>query len=174
MARAIGVLGLGVLYEAAEHRGELVYGYAGGVGIRSGNPEDVGRLLRAGVYQQALADRKAGKAEGAAALWEFAAQRFPSDIGAQLGRAESLLIDRKDPSAALAALRAIAPPTDSDSVRIRHGLVTADALEAADSLTARSRPCNSSSRRCLTAGCSNAWTRSRQRRSADQLRCRPE
>jgi TolA-binding protein len=128
---AIGVLGLGVLYEAGEHGGEIVYGYAGGVGTHSGNPEDVGHLLRAGLYQQALADRKAGKAAGAAALLDFAVQRFPSDVEVQLARAESILVDRKDPSAALTTLRAITPPADANFIRIRHGLLTADALEAA-------------------------------------------
>src|SRR3990172_5506510 len=39
IAAAIGGFGgLLVLYEAAEHGGELVYAYAGGVGVRSGEP----------------------------------------------------------------------------------------------------------------------------------------
>src|SRR5829696_1369430 len=38
-----GIAGVFVLYEAAEHGGDLVYSYAGGVGIRTGNPEDVSR-----------------------------------------------------------------------------------------------------------------------------------
>jgi uncharacterized membrane protein len=128
---AVGLVGLGALYEAGEHGGEIVYAYAGGVGTRSGNPEDVGHLLRAGLYQQALADRTAGKREGAAALLDFAAQRFPGDVEVQLARAESQLIDRKNPPAALAALRTITPPADVNYVRIRHGMLTADALEAA-------------------------------------------
>src|SRR5262249_33235669 len=40
------------LYEAGEHGGELVYSYAGGVGTRSGDPADVGRLLVAAAYNQ--------------------------------------------------------------------------------------------------------------------------
>ena len=128
---AIGLVGLVALYEAGEHGGDIVYAYAGGVGTRSGNPEDVGHLLRAGLYQQALADRTAGKREGAAALLDFAAQRFPGDVEVQLARAESLMIDRKNPPAALAALRTITPPADVSYVRIRHGMLTADALEAA-------------------------------------------
>src|SRR2546426_12629456 len=61
---ASGVVGLMVavsLYEAAEHGGDLVYGYAGGVGVRSGDPADVARLLVAGLYQQAMLDRRQGK-----------------------------------------------------------------------------------------------------------------
>ena len=128
---AIGLAGVGALYEAGEHGGEIVYGYAGGVGTQSGDAQDVGHLLRAGLYQQALADRKAGKSESATALFDMAVQRFPSDIELQLARAESLILDRKDPAAALQALRAITPPADSPSIRIRHGMLTADALEAA-------------------------------------------
>jgi len=128
---AIGLVGVGALYEAGEHGGEIVYGYAGGVGTQSGDAQDVGHLLRAGLYQQALADRKAGKSESATALFDMAVQRFPSDIELQLARAESLILDRKDPAAALHALRAITPPGDSPFIRIRHGMLTADALEAA-------------------------------------------
>jgi uncharacterized membrane protein len=126
----VGVLGLGALYEAGEHGGAIVYGYAGGVGTRSGDPQDVSHLLRAGLYQQALADRKAGRADGAAALLDIAVQRFPNDVELQLARAESLLIDRKDTKAALDALRSIMPPADNRAVRIRHGMLTADALVA--------------------------------------------
>ena len=128
---AIGLIGLGALYEAGEHGGQIVYGYAGGVGTQSGDPQDVAHLLRAGLYQQALADRNAGKPDSAAALFETAAQRFPADIEVQLARAESMILDRKDPAAALQALRAITPPVDSPLIRIRHGMLTADALEAA-------------------------------------------
>lgn len=128
---AVSVLGLGALYEAGEHGGELVYTYAGGVGTRSGNPQDVGHLLRAGLYQQAIADRTAGRADGAAALLDLAAQRFPDDVEVQLARAESLLLDRKNTTAALDALRSIMPPADNRAVRIRHGMLTADALVAA-------------------------------------------
>ena len=60
----VGVIGLGVLYEAGEHGGRIVYDYAGGVGTRSGDPASVGNLLRAGLYQQALLERKAGRGQG--------------------------------------------------------------------------------------------------------------
>jgi uncharacterized membrane protein len=127
----VGIAGLGALYEAGEHGGEIVYAYAGGIGTRSGNPQDVGYLLRAGLYQQALVDRKSGRLEDAAALLDLAARRFPADFDVQVSRAESLLLDRKDPAAALTALRAISPASDNRFARIRHGLLTADALEAA-------------------------------------------
>jgi len=126
----VGIVGLGVLYKAGEQGGEIVYAYAGGIGTRSGDPQHVANLLRAGLYQQALVDRKAGRSEQAAALLDLAATRFPNDFDVQLAHAESLLLDRKDPAAALTALRAMTPPADNRFARIRHGLLTADALEA--------------------------------------------
>ena len=72
------------LYEAGEHGGDLVYSYAGGPGLRTGNPEDVGRLLVAAVYNQAQADRKAGRPADAAALVSAIAPRFASDPNVQV------------------------------------------------------------------------------------------
>jgi uncharacterized membrane protein len=119
------------LYEAAEHGGELVYSYAGGPGLRTGNPEDVGHLLIAGVYNQAQADRKAGRAQEAAALVSAIAPRFASDPNVQMMAAESALVDRKDPAAALDILGRTAVPPDNARLRVRHGMMMADALEAA-------------------------------------------
>ena len=128
---ALCLAGTWCLYEAAEHGGELVYSYAGGVGIRTGDPADVGRLLVAAAYNQAAADRKAGRPEDAAAVTAEAARRFPGDPAIQLMYAESLLTDRKDAAAALTVLGKISPPPDDRRLRLRHGLLTADALEAA-------------------------------------------
>jgi uncharacterized membrane protein len=119
------------LYEASEHGGELVYSYAGGPGLRTGNPEDVGRLLIAGVHNQAQLDRKAGRGTEAAALVSAAAARFPSDPNVQVMAAESALLDRKDPAAALEVLGRTAVPQDNARLRVRHGLLMADAQEAA-------------------------------------------
>ena len=130
LSSVLGLAGLFCLYEAGEHGGHLVYGYAGGVGIRSGDPEDVDRLLLAGLYNGAQAERKAGRGQEAAKLMTLAAERHPNDAEVQLAAAESLLLDRKDAAAALEKLRAIQPPHENRSLRIRHGLMTADALEA--------------------------------------------
>jgi len=119
------------LYEAGEHGGELVYEYAGGPGLRTGDPADVGRLLVAGVYNQAQADRKAGRPGDAAALVSAIAPRFATDPNVQVMAAESALLDRKDPAAALDILGRTAVPQDKARLRIRHGLLMADALEAA-------------------------------------------
>jgi uncharacterized membrane protein len=119
------------LYEAGEHGGELVYEYAGGPGLRTGDPADVGRLLVAGVYNQAQADRKAGRPGDAAALVSAIAPRFATDPNVQVMAAESALLDRKDAAAALDILGRTAVPQDNARLRIRHGLLMADALEAA-------------------------------------------
>jgi uncharacterized membrane protein len=128
---AVGVIGLFCLYEAGEHGGRLVYAYAGGVGIRSGDPADVERLLLSGLYNEAQVERKAGRADEAAKLLALAGERHPNDAEVQLTVAESLLLDRKDAHAALEKLRDIQPPQDNRSLRIRHGMLTADALEHA-------------------------------------------
>jgi uncharacterized membrane protein len=128
----LGLVGLFVLYEAGEHGGELVYSYAGGVGIRTGAPADVGRLLLAGLYHQAQADRAAQRPEDAAALVDLASHRFPSDPAVQLLAAESLLLDRKDAAAAAAALAGISVPRDDRRLRFRRTYLLADALEASD------------------------------------------
>ena len=126
----VGLAGLAVLYEAGEHGGAIVYAYGGGVGTRSGNPEDVGRLFLAGIYQQAMLDRKNGKGGDAADLFAQAAKQFPNNMDVQLAAAESLLIDRKDPQAAIDQLRRMTPPSDNRFVRIRYGMLLADALDA--------------------------------------------
>ena len=119
------------LYEAGEHGGELVYSYAGGVGIRTGDPQDVQRLLLAAAYHQAQIDRKAGRAQAAASVLAEAASRFPGDAGVQLLLAESALLDKKDPATALALLGGLSVPQDDTRTRVRQGLLIADAHEAA-------------------------------------------
>jgi uncharacterized membrane protein len=126
----VGLVGLVCVYEAGAYGGHLVYDYAGGVGTHSGDPADVERLLLAGLYQQAQVDRQAGRRAQAAALMAQAADRFPGDAEVQLAAVQSLLLDRQDPAAALAKLKEIAVPRDNRALRIQHGLVTADALEA--------------------------------------------
>ena len=126
-----GLAGLFVLYEAAEHGGELVYGYAGGVGIRSGNPEDVGRLLTAGLYNESQVARKAGKGDDANRLIQMLVERNPTDLTTRLMWAESLLLDKKDPAAALVALDSIQVKPDDARFRPRHDMLAADALRQA-------------------------------------------
>lgn len=125
-----GLAALGCIYEAGERGGELVYAHAGGVGIRSGDPADVGRLLLAGLYHQAQLDERAGRADDAAALIELAARRFPAEPAVEVLVAESLLEHRHDPAAALAMLRRVEPAAEERQLRFRRDWLSADALEA--------------------------------------------
>lgn len=126
----VGLGGLVVLYEAAEHGGELVYGYAGGVGIRSGEPEDVTRLLLAGLFHQAALDRTQGNADDAARLTAEMSRRFPEDATVQMMGAESLLQDAHEPQAALDAANRLSIPADNQQLQVRKGLLIVDAYNA--------------------------------------------
>lgn len=129
-AAVVAVAAAGAVYQAGRHGGELVYAYAGGVGIRSGNPKDVERLLVAGAYHQSQVDRKAGRSEDAASLIAFAAARFPADVELQLLAAESLLLDRRNPQGTIDALAAITPPPGNRQLAVRKAGLQADAFEA--------------------------------------------
>jgi len=131
---ASGLIGLGgllVVAEAAEHGGELVFNYVGNVGLRSGNPVDVQRLLLAGLYQQAMQERADQRPEAAAQTLDQLAARFPEDPAIQLLRAESQVLDLSDGPAALAALASITVPPDDPQLRTRYGFIKADAYVAA-------------------------------------------
>lgn len=130
VAAVAGVAGLAVLYETAEHGGELVYGYAGGVGIRTGEPEDVNRLLIAGVYHQATQDRTAGRGEMSTELVEATARRFPEHLELQLMAVDWLTEVRKNPAAAIQRLDALPIATAEPRLRVRAGMLRANALIA--------------------------------------------
>ena len=119
------------LYEAAEHGGHLVYNYAGGVGFRSGDPEDVGHLLLAGLYGEAQVDRQAGRTEDAARLIDEMVQRYPDDLDVQLLGVESLISDNKDGRAALDRLAGLSLPDDPRS-QVRKQIVKFDAYMLLD------------------------------------------
>jgi len=124
----IGLAAVLAALETGKLGGELVYAHAGGVGIRSGDPADVARLLPAGLVNQADVDDKAGRSDDAASLLEIAARRFPADPVVQLLAADALLRDRNDPAGALAILRRLGPIQDESNLRFRRGWLTADAL----------------------------------------------
>lgn len=136
VAAIVGVVAVGVLYKAAGGGGDLVYGHAGGVGIRSGDPVDVNRLLIAGAFHQAGVDRQSGRPAEAAAIMDVVADRFPDHLELQLARVESVIADRGDPTGALTRLDAIRVPTDDTRLRIRAGLLRASALSARGDATA--------------------------------------
>jgi uncharacterized membrane protein len=117
---ALGVAGLAAIYETAEHGGHLVYSYAGGVGLRTGDPEDVGNLLRAGLYHQAMLDRREHRPESAARLFAEMKQRWPSNEEVQALAADSRLRDAHDAAGALADVDAHAA-LDPGSTDQAHG-----------------------------------------------------
>jgi uncharacterized membrane protein len=126
----LGVVAVLSVLETGKLGGELVYAHAGGVGIRSGDPEDVARLLLAGLVAQAELDEKVGRPGDAASLLEIAAQRFAADPTVQVRAAEALLQDRHDPAGALQVLTRLGPTPDDPRLRFRRGWLTADALDA--------------------------------------------
>ena len=130
-AAVVGVAALYFVYEAAERGGNLVYAYAGGVGTRSGDPDDVDRLMVAALYNGAMADRRAGRGEQAARLIDELARRRPDDPSVQLLVAESQIRDRGDARGALAQLDALpATPQAPPRVRLQIGHLRADAYLA--------------------------------------------
>ena len=131
VSAAVGLAAVVAVYEAGEHGGKLVYAYAGGVGTRLGDPKDVERLLLAGYYQQAMTDRAAGLPNEAAALITAAATRFSSDPEVALLAAESLIIDQKNPAAAVDALKPIQVPAENRYLVARRATLLADAYQAA-------------------------------------------
>jgi uncharacterized membrane protein len=109
---ALGAVGLYFVVETGEHGGELVYEYAGGVGLRTGDPEDVRRLLLAGLYHQSVQDRREGRATDAATLIDEMARRWPDDPEVRILRIESVLRDRRDPQGALALIDSTPSPNN--------------------------------------------------------------
>jgi uncharacterized membrane protein len=123
---AVGLFGLLHLYETAEHGGELVYSYGGGPGLRTGNPGDNERLLLAGLYNQAMADRAAGRGPAAAELVTMMARRYPLDTTVQILNAESLLLDAKKPTDALTAINMVDIPKSDARLSARVATLKAD------------------------------------------------
>jgi uncharacterized membrane protein len=131
VSAAAGLAGLVVLYQASEHGGTLVYDYAGGVGIRSGNPADVRHLLIAGLYHNVQAARDSGRKDDAARLTDELMRQMPADPGVKFLGIESLIRDREDPRAALVTLAMMDVPADDRRLQIRKGMLTIQAYRAA-------------------------------------------
>jgi uncharacterized membrane protein len=123
---ALGIFGAIPLYEAGEHGGELVYSYAGGPGLRSGEAQDVERLLMAGLYNQSRIDRREKRHAEAATLVNEMVKRFPNDTNVKFLRVESLMLDTRDYSAAVAALDSISVAPNDARMAPRYATVKAD------------------------------------------------
>ena len=122
----VGIYGSLELVHTAGHGGELVYSYAGGPGLRTGDPRDVERLLLAGLYNQSRIDRREGRHAESAALVSEMAKRYPNDTDVRFLHVESLLLDSKDYVAALAAVDSVSVPPASARLRSRQATLKAD------------------------------------------------
>jgi uncharacterized membrane protein len=127
----VGIFAGAALYKAAKRGGDLVYSYAGGVGIRSGDTADVSRLYVAGLYQQAQRARAAHDSVRAARLFGELVQEFPNDTTVRLLAIESQLHDRNDPRGALASLSRLQAPPGNRFLASRLAFLKADAFVAA-------------------------------------------
>ena len=125
------VFGFAAILKAADRGGDLVYSYAGGVGIRTGDTADVTRLYLAGIYQRAVQARAQHDSARAAELFAELQRQFPNDTNVKLLAIESLLRDKHDPRAALAELSHFAPRPDDQRLQVRVGFLKADAFVAA-------------------------------------------
>jgi uncharacterized membrane protein len=127
----VGIFGFAAILKAADKGGDLVYSYAGGVGIRSGDTTDVNRLYLAGVYQAAQQARAQHDSARAAALFAQLEREFPNDTSVRLLAIESLVRDRDNGRAALAALARFPVRADDRRLQLRVGFLRADAYVAA-------------------------------------------
>ena len=126
----VGLIGAYALYETGEHGGELVYEYAGGVGVRTGDAADLNRLLTAGLYHNIQEDRRNGRHVDAARLVDEMASRNPDDAAVGYLLVESMLLDRNDPERAMALLDGMTFPNEDWRLSVRHANLMADALKA--------------------------------------------
>ena len=108
-----------------------MYAYAGGVGTRLGDTADVTRLYLAGVYQAGQQARAQHDSARAAELFAELQRQFPNDTAVRLLAIESLIHDKKDGRAALAALNRLTVTSNDRRLRVRYGFLKADAYLAA-------------------------------------------
>ncbi len=126
----VGIFGFAAILKAADRGGDLVYAYAGGVGIRSGDTADVNRLYLAGLYQAAQQARAQHDSARAAALFAQLEREFPTDTTVRLLAIESLVHDRDNARAALTALARFPARPDDRRLQLRIGFLKADAYVA--------------------------------------------
>ena len=129
-AAAIGLVAVVVLYRTADLGGQLVYAYGGGVGIRSGDPQDVNRVFIAGAYHQAAQDRAPGVRSMRRRCRTSSPRVSPTTSRCSSARIESTLVDRGDPQTALNRLNGLSIPQADTRSRIRAGMLRARALRA--------------------------------------------
>ena len=127
---ALGIVGAVFVVITGDLGGDIVYSYAGGPGIRSGDPLDVHRAFLAGAYNEAMLDRREGKNAEAAMLIDEISKRAPNDPDVQMLHIESLLRDTHNAQGALTALDSVRPPANSPRVARTLAVLRANALVA--------------------------------------------
>lgn len=127
----VGIAGFVAIYRAGDLGGDLVYNYAGGIGIRSGDTTDVTHLYLAGLYQAAQQARTQHDSARAAALFGDLERQFPNDTNVRLLVAESQLRDKHDPRSALAMLNRLSVPPGNRFLASRVAFLKSDAYIAA-------------------------------------------
>ncbi|HET7621664.1 MAG TPA: DUF2231 domain-containing protein [Gemmatimonadaceae bacterium] len=131
LSAVVGVVGVVYLVETGLHGGEIVYDYGGGPGLRTEDTTNVRRLLIAGLYNNAMLDRKAGNSEAAAARIDELQRMLPADTGVRLLRIESQVRDQKNAAAALAALDSLNVAPSNRRAYMQTKLLRAEALDLA-------------------------------------------
>ncbi len=126
----VGLVAALAVVDAGRRGGELVYGRAAGVGVRTGDPHDVTWLLVAGLHEQAALDRRAGRPRDAAALLDLAGRRFGDEPAVVLEAAESALHDAHDPRRALALLAEVPAAVGDREAAFRRGWLESEARAA--------------------------------------------
>lgn len=127
---AVCVWGAYNVYDVGRLGGVLVYSYAGGVGMRSGDTSDVNNVVRSALYNRALLDRDEKNPQQAAKNFQELAARFPNDPQIQYAAIGSMIQDEKAPGSALAALAKMPAPPDTSRMWGRYQTLRADAFEA--------------------------------------------
>src|SRR5213592_3571119 len=117
----VGIPGVAAIFKAAARGGDLVYGYAGGVGTRSGDTADVTRLYLAGLYQAAQQARAQHDSARAAVLFTELERQFPNDTNVRLLAIESLVRDKHEGRLALNALARFPAQADDRRLQLRLG-----------------------------------------------------
>jgi uncharacterized membrane protein len=130
LSAVAGVGGLWAVTEVGDLGGDIVYEYAGGVGVRSGDTTDVRRMLVAALYNNLHVDRQAGNKADAARLADELVRRMPNDPAIRMLGIESTLRDKGDARGALAALEALHPAADNRRGIFQKAMMTSDAYVA--------------------------------------------
>ena len=128
---ALCVWGAYEVYEVGDLGGDLVYEYAGGVGTRSGDSTDVNNVMRSALFNRAMLDRQQKNAAAASQDFAELAARFPNDPQVQLAAIGSMVQDKHDGPAALAALAKFPVPDTTSRLWGRYQMTRVDAFQAA-------------------------------------------